>query len=172
MLAIDLGIAIRDNHSRPGKFAWEVAVKRQTVFVAVLAASVAAHARGEEAVNAKNLVGTWTCVSAVIDGKPLAGETAGQLRLTLTPDRYKTERGDQVLFDSTYKVDVTKSPAQIDMIGTEGDLKDKAALGILKLDGDMLTMCYVMPGKERPAAFESQPQSGAFLVVWKRAASK
>ena len=85
---------------------------------------------------AKNLVGSWICVSAVVDGKPLAQETAKQLRLTLTADRYKTERGDQVLFDSTYKVDASKSPAQIDMIGTEGDLKGKAALGILKLDGE------------------------------------
>jgi len=77
------------------------------------------------------------------------------LRLTLTADRYKTERGEQVLFDSTYKINAAKSPAQIDMIGTEGELTGKAALGILKLDGDSLTMCYVMPGKDRPAAFES-----------------
>jgi uncharacterized protein (TIGR03067 family) len=137
-----------------------------------LALIVAAGAPGDEPVNAKKLVGTWICASAVIDGKPLAEEAAGQLRLTLTPDRYKTVRGERVLFDSTYKVDVTKSPAQIDMIGTEGDLKDKAALGILKLDGEKLTMCYVMPGKQRPAEFDSQPQSGAFLVVWKRAESK
>jgi len=120
-------------------------------------------------VSAKNLVGSWSCVSAKIDGNPLADETARQLRLTLTADRYKTERGDQVLFDSTYTLDTNKSPAQIDMIGTEGDLKGKIAPGILKLDGDVLTMCYVMPGKERPTAFDSQPQSGAFLVVWKRA---
>jgi hypothetical protein len=25
-----------------------------------------------------------------------------------------------------------------------------------------------MPGKPRPAAFESPPQSGIYLVVWKR----
>jgi uncharacterized protein (TIGR03067 family) len=145
---------------------------RSALFVMAAAAYCGLSAQGDEPVNAKNLVGSWDCVSAVIDGKPLAGETAGQLRLTLTPDRYKTERGEQVLFDSTYKVDVTKSPAQIDMIGTEGDLKGKAALGIFKLDGDMLTMCYVMPGKERPMALESQPKSGAFLVVWKRAETR
>src|SRR5437773_1103994 len=104
-----------------------------------------------------------------MDGKPLAGDTASQLRLTLTANRYKTERGGEVLFDSDYKLNAAKTPQEIDMIGTEGDLKGKAALGILKLDGDLLTMCYVMPGKDRPTAFESQPQSGAFLVTWKRA---
>jgi uncharacterized protein (TIGR03067 family) len=100
---------------------------------------------------------------------PHQPETAGQLRLTLTADRYKTERGEQVLFDSTYRLDAKQDPPHIDMIGTEGDLKGKAALGIWKLDGEQLTMCYVMPGSPRPTKFESQPQSGAFLVVWKRA---
>lgn len=115
-----------------------------------------------------DLQGAYACVSATIDGKPLADETAKALRLTLTAERYKTERGGEVLFDSTYTVDGTKSPKTIDMIGTEGDNKGKPALGIYKLDGGTLTMCYVMPGRQRPAAFESQPQSGTFLVVWKR----
>lgn len=140
------------------------------LFVACL--GNAAISNGESPVDAKNLVGTWSCVSAVVDGKPLADETAKQLVLTLTADRYKTVRGEQVLFDSTYSVDASKNPAQIDMIGTEGELKGKSAPGILKLDGDSLTMCYTMPGKDRPAAFESQPQSGVFLVVWKRSQQK
>jgi uncharacterized protein (TIGR03067 family) len=150
-------------------------VNRST-FLAVLATATSllatAAAVGDEPVSVKQIVGSWKCVSATIDGRPLGGDTAGQLRLTLTADRYKTERGDQVLFDSTYTIDAAKSPAQIDMIGTEGDLKGKTAPGIFKLDGDALTICYVMPGKERPKTFESEPQSGAFLVTWKRAEAK
>lgn len=114
------------------------------------------------------LEGTWSCTSAVIDGKPLAEEAAKVLRLTLTADHYRTERGEQVLFDSTYTVDATKNPKTIEMVGTEGELKGKPALGIYKLEGDLLTMCYVMPGRERPTTFESQPETGIFLVIWKR----
>ena len=115
------------------------------------------------------LEGVWDCTGATIDGRSLPEEAAKTLKLTLTAGRYKSERGDQVLFDSIDRVDAAKNPKQIDMVGTEGELKGKSALGIYKVDGDMLTICYVMPGKERPVGFDSQPQSGAFLVTYKRA---
>src|SRR5882724_8795383 len=72
--------------------------------------------------HADQLTGIWNCRSAVIDGKSVPAETTRLLRLTLTKDRYTTEKGDEVLFDSTYTVDSSKSPTQISMVGTEGDL--------------------------------------------------
>jgi uncharacterized protein (TIGR03067 family) len=117
----------------------------------------------------EKLTGTWACVSGVIDGKTLAEETAKKLRLTLTKDGgYKTQRGKQVLFDSTYKIDPRKRPKHIDLIGTEGENQGKAAQGIYVLDGDTLKICYTMPGEERPKEFESKSGSRATLVVWKR----
>jgi uncharacterized protein (TIGR03067 family) len=119
----------------------------------------------------EKLAGVWICVSATNDGKPLADETVQKLRLTVTKEGgYKTERGNQVLFDSICKIDATKTPKQIDLIGTEGENEGKAAQGIYALDADKLTICYTMPGKERPQEFESKPGSGATLIVWKRGA--
>ena len=114
------------------------------------------------------LMGTWTCAAAVVDGKPLAESVVKKLRLTIDAKRYKTERGGEVLFDSTYRIDPSKQPRQIEMIATEGDAAGQPALGIYSLDGDTLRMCYVMPGGARPAKFESAPGSKAFLVTWKR----
>ena len=120
--------------------------------------------------DADKLAGAWTCKSAINDGKPLAEEIVRELRLTLTKDGgYKTERGKQVLFDSTYKLDGSQKPKQIDMIGTEGENRGKTAQGIYALDGDTLTMCYTMPGGELPKEFEIKQGSKATLVVWKRA---
>ena len=120
--------------------------------------------------DADKMADIWTCTSAINDGKPLADEIARELRLTLTKDGgYKTERGKQVLFDSIFKLDGGQNPKQIDMIGTEGENRGKTAQGIYVLDGDTLTICYTMPGGERPKEFESKPGSKATLVVWKRA---
>ena len=115
-----------------------------------------------------NLGGTWSCLSATVDGKPLGKETTDSLRLTLTQNRYKTEMGSEVLFESTYTIDATKRPKQIEMVGTEGDLAGREAQGIYSVEGDVLRICYVMPGLPRPEGFESAPGSKAFLVVWKR----
>jgi uncharacterized protein (TIGR03067 family) len=119
--------------------------------------------------NDDGLAGLWTCVSATRDGKPVPEETVQQLRLTMTREGgYKTERGKQVLFDSTYKIDPGRKPKHIDLIGTEGENAGKAAQGIYMLEGDTLTICYTMPGKVRPAEFASGPGSEATLSVWKR----
>jgi uncharacterized protein (TIGR03067 family) len=141
---------------------------RQVLIAAMCVAAIGQICDGQTPDERAKLTGKWTCSSAVIDGRPLAEEGAKALQLTLTTDRYKTERGNQVLFDSTYSIDATKNPQTIDMVGTEGEAKGKPARGIYKLDGDQLTICYVMPGKDRPASFESKPDSGAYLVVWKR----
>jgi uncharacterized protein (TIGR03067 family) len=117
----------------------------------------------------EKLAGVWTCVSAVNDGKPLPDDVAKMLRLTITKEGgYKTERGEQVLFDSKCTIDPARSPKHIDLIGTEGENKGKAAQGLYSLDEDTLTICYTMPGLERPNKLESKAGSAATLVVWRR----
>jgi len=123
---------------------------------------------GAEAKLTDQLIGTWTCVSATVNGKPLSETNVKKLQLTLTDKRYKTERTDEVLFDSTYHLDTSTKPARITMIGTEGELTGKEAQGILSLTNDVLTICYTMPGKPRPLAFESTVASEAYVAVWKR----
>src|SRR5688572_18657105 len=114
----------------------------------------------------ERMAGVWTCVSAANDGKPIAEETVKKLRLTVTREGgYKTELGGQVLFDSTCALDPATAPKQIDMIGTEGENTGRAAQGIYALDGGTLTICYTMPGGQRPTEFQSEPGSGATLVA-------
>ncbi|SRR5258706_3422569 len=129
---------------------------------------VTACATGPSRAAKDDLVRKWICVSAIVNGKPLPEETVRLLRLTLTPDRYKTEKGSEILFDSTYSVDSTRNPNQINMVGTEGALTGKEAQGIYSVQGDTLHICYTMPGEPRPASFESAPGSKAYLIVWKR----
>ncbi len=116
----------------------------------------------------EKLAGVWTCVSGTNDGKPLPEEIVKQLKLTLTPDRYKTEKGTVLLFDGIYTIDNDQQPKHIDITAPEGEQAGKTSKGIYALDGDSLRMCYANPDKDRPKDFESKPGSGVTLVVWKR----
>jgi uncharacterized protein (TIGR03067 family) len=124
----------------------------------------------EDAVNKdrSKLQGTWTCQSAQRDGKPVPEGTVKQLRLVLTKDKYATHKGEELLFESEYKIDPEKKPKEIDIIATEGENKGKPARGIYLLEEDTLKLCYTMPGKERPKEFESKAGTGATFAVWKR----
>jgi uncharacterized protein (TIGR03067 family) len=111
-----------------------------------------------------DLTGSWQCVSAVVDGKPLSEQTVNRLRLTLTETRYITHKGNEKLFDSTYTTDTSRTPKQINMVGTEGELAGKVAQGIYAVDGAILRLCYTMPGRPRPISFDSPTGSGAYFL--------
>jgi uncharacterized protein (TIGR03067 family) len=128
--------------------------------------SVAVH-HDEATLIMSQLDGVWICESGTVNGRKLDGATASSLVLTLDGERFKTERGDQVLFDSAYSVDTSVSPPHIDMAGI-GELAGKIGQGIYEIHDDRLTMCYTMPGKDRPTAFASDEGSEAYLMVWRR----
>ena len=116
--------------------------------------------------DSEKLTGVWACVSGVNDGKALSEDIVKQLKLTLTKDRYKTEKGQALLFDGIYKIDAGQRPKHIDITAPEGEQAGKTSKGIYALEGETLRMCYA--DKDRPKDFESKPGSSATLVVWKR----
>jgi len=118
--------------------------------------------------DADKLAGSWKCRSATVNGKPLPQEVVNQLQLNLTTKHYQTKKGDQVLFDSVYSLDTSKKPREINIVGTEGDFAGKTAQGIYVIERDDLTLCYTMPGKERPKDFENKEGSEVHLTHWYR----
>ncbi|HUS35338.1 MAG TPA: TIGR03067 domain-containing protein [Verrucomicrobiae bacterium] len=141
-----------------------------TVLTVVVAVGCASFSRNGH--RDARLFGEWTGVSAIIDGKSLSDETVKALRLTITETRYITEKGAETLFDSAYRVDLTKRPSQIFMVGNEGALVGKEAQGIYEVSDNLLRICYAMPGDPVPTRFESAAGSKAHFVVWRRSSEK
>ena len=115
----------------------------------------------------EKLEGIWQATAAIVNGQQMPLDTVRTIQLALTETRFTTRRAGETLFDSSYSVNVAKIPNEIEMIGIE-DFAGKPALGIYALDGDVLQLCYRMPGSPRPTAFESADSSGAFLITLKR----
>jgi uncharacterized protein (TIGR03067 family) len=138
------------------------------VFAAILVAPwLAAGSFDDEAIKKemKQLEGTWTILSLEVNGNPVSEDDAKKFKLVTMGDKW-TVSLDGKTTESTYQVDPAKDPKTIDWI----DAKGQATHGIYSLVDDTLQMCRRLePNKPRPTEFVSPADSGALLVVWKRA---
>ncbi|MFO0822215.1 MAG: TIGR03067 domain-containing protein [Gemmataceae bacterium] len=114
--------------------------------------------------------GKWVIESVVREGKTVDAykgtvRTQADGKFTFTPP------ADSKIPPSTgtYAVDTTKTPATFDMKVKGGTFDGKTLIGIVKVEGDTMTMAFVEEGKTRPTKFESPAGSGIALTVYKKA---
>jgi uncharacterized protein (TIGR03067 family) len=113
-------------------------------------------AKSEE--NAKKekerLQGTWKLVMVEGNGESKKDEEDG--RFVFSGDEFTFKKGDQVLYQGKFKLDLSKNPKAIDLEIAEAaaaneNRKGKTSLGIYALDGDNLKLCVAKPGEaDRP----------------------
>jgi uncharacterized protein (TIGR03067 family) len=114
--------------------------------------------------------GKWVIESVTRDGKAadaLKGATRehGGGKYTITPAAGSKAQPTT----GSYTVDTTKTPVAIDMKPKGGNYDGKTLHGIVKVEGDTMTIAFAEPGKERPTKFESAAGSGVVLAVHKKA---
>jgi uncharacterized protein (TIGR03067 family) len=119
------------------------------------------------------LAGTWQAVSYSLDGNKASDEDMKNIQLVFEANgKTRALRDGQVFIASTTTIDPSSNPMTIDMTYTEGDPKGRTALGIYKIEDDLLTICRAAPDKPRPDAFASKPGSGHTLMTYKREKAK
>jgi uncharacterized protein (TIGR03067 family) len=143
-------------------------VKLGCAIAVILIVSLASFGRSEgEREDAKLLEGTWLPATAELAGKDFPDDIRKTIKLTVKGDKYTVAVGDK-LDQGTTKLDPTKKPKAMDIVGTEGPNKGRTILAIYELDKDTLKICYDLGGKERPTEFKTQAKTQLFLVTYKR----
>jgi uncharacterized protein (TIGR03067 family) len=128
---------------------------------------VAADDRDEAKKEIERFEGTWTYVSLEIEGNKAPQDSYKGAKLVIKGDKFTAHQGEEVLH-GTFKVDTSKKPKTIDVTFSDGPDKGKIMRGIYELDNDTYKVCIAMPGKDRPAKFETKKDSGHVLEVLKR----
>jgi uncharacterized protein (TIGR03067 family) len=117
----------------------------------------------------QQMAGTWRAVAYSLRGEPPSAEDLKKVKLTIDPTGLAIASSDgQVFIAGTTSIDPTTHPMRIDITFTEGDAKGGTALGIYKIEDDILTIRRAAPGQSRPSDFASPPGSGVTLMTYKR----
>lgn len=118
------------------------------------------------------MVGKWDITSGKKMGEDIPKDRLESV-ITWTKDQVEIPAGPDQKFVMAYKVDASKTPAQIDMEIKSGPVPEGKAKGIVSLEGDEFKLCYGVEGMaERPTKFESTADNKAFLFVMKKAKEK
>jgi uncharacterized protein (TIGR03067 family) len=120
------------------------------------------------------LQGAWKLVSRVAHGEQRSVDGEGARRLVFEGERFRMYRGDELLFDGTFKINPGSTPRTIDFTidksNEEAELSGKTSLGIYELKGDELKWCAAQPGSaNRPADFSGK-EDDQLLATFKREA--
>jgi uncharacterized protein (TIGR03067 family) len=144
------------------------------LFLAVVGPASPIHADDPAAGKAERLEGRWRVAALESDGRK-----ATEAEVKAMKDGGWTFKDSQVSFDdpnapgkSTFKLDPSKSPKQIDLIGVDGPQKGKTMEGIYKREGKRLTICVrdlAAAAKGRPTEFVTKAESGLGLIVLEQA---
>lgn len=136
----------------------------------VLATLAPAGVAADPPPKAPAIEGTYTIVAGEDGGQPVPAERLNQAVVRITKDlMLGTDKDKKEFFGCTYTLDVAKTPWAVHMkttlptAGTESD-------GLLKQDGDTVTLVYNLPGTDAPIEFKTK--KGQHLFVMKKQAAK
>jgi uncharacterized protein (TIGR03067 family) len=143
--------------------------------IAVLLLSVSIVAADEAAAKKmlKEIEGNYTPTSLTKSGEAGTEALKAISQITIKADslmiRFKKEGGSED-HDATIVLDPSQSPVAIDLTPKDGPQAGKPVLGIVKVEKDVVTLCWGDRGEkaERPKEFSSTKENKQFMIVMKK----
>ncbi len=141
---------------------------RHAILILVAGALIAAEAKKDAPKKDADLMqGSWTMTEATKNGESAGEDKLKEIKVAFKGAMFTVTTGDET-HEVPFKLDSKKKPKAIDASPTSGPYKDKTLLGIYDVSADQLKLCFAEPGKDRPAEFKSEADSGHVLLIMKR----
>jgi uncharacterized protein (TIGR03067 family) len=117
----------------------------------------------------QGLIGKWNCKSIRTHGIDLVGQDFEDTKFDITLKKAEMiVKSNDASQTWSYRVDSAANPKSID-ISYEEEGKPVTLKGIYRVDNGELTLCWDVPGRERPKEFKSEPKSTVQVIVFRRA---
>jgi len=116
----------------------------------------------------EKLQGTWLFDSYEENGKQTPAADLKDKRIFFGANQFIIKNGEELLQVGSLKLDPIDGHRDIDATVVAGPHKGNTMRGIYLLKGDVFKVCIDPEGIERPKEFETAPDSGLFLAVYKR----
>jgi len=118
--------------------------------------------------NRDALQGVWQLSSGEAAGKVLTATQLKGGKLVIQGDRYTVTLPEIGTITGTQKLDATHELKSIDIADDSGPHEGNSCLGIYELQENEFRVVFASPGAARPSKFETLPDSGQWMHVWKR----
>lgn len=134
-----------------------IPIKNLAVALVCFGLCAALVSAGGEKKSTFKIDGAWVGVGGVSDGKTAPAEVFDKLMLNVTMNagKYAVTIQGKEIESGSYKVSGEKSPYRLDLDVAEGMDKGKKQVGIVQIEGDIMTVAFAKAGgTERPKNFE------------------
>ena len=114
----------------------------------------------------EKIQGSWKIESAQDSGRAAPEAEYKYVTIVITADKLTLTAADKVIGEMTYSLDTAKG--WIDLKDARRSKSEHVSLGIYKLEGDDLKICYPEASNDRSTAFESKGDKSpndVFLVL-------
>ena len=114
----------------------------------------------------RQLQGEWTSVDETYRGFKAFDENHVKFTLSVDGTHFTIAKPERLVSSGRLRIPVSRSPQQIDFFYEQGILWDEWNYGILRIEGDTLTLC--LDQTKRPTKFGSPKGSMTSLSVWRK----
>ena len=114
--------------------------------------------------------GVWKPISAALAGAKVPKPALNAISLRISGTNYQVSvMGERQPDRGTHALDERTTPKRITITSTNGPNKGQTFLAIYEVrDTNSLRVCYDLTGTAFPAKFESTPETGHYLVEYRR----
>jgi uncharacterized protein (TIGR03067 family) len=139
----------------------------RTLAVAAAAAFVAPSAADDKdakGADPRKLEGVYSIESGQKNGQPIPAEQVKGSVVSFAANKVVgTDKDRKEFFAATYTLDTDKSPWVIRMTSTDPK-PGTSTTGVIKLEGDTVTICYALPGGPIPSDFQARDKQQCFVL--------